>query len=71
MIRIVFGSIWAARARNSVPVMPGIRWSEITTATGWVLMISRPASPLVAVTMENSRRNVSSKMRRFSGSSST
>ncbi len=71
MIRIVFGSSVAVRARNSVPVMPGMRWSETTTATGLVLMISSPCSPLVAVKIVNSRRNVSSKMRRFSGSSST
>src|SRR5678816_1294321 len=34
-------------------------------------MISRPSSPLVAVKIVNSRRKVSSKIRRFSGSSST
>src|SRR5688572_6428249 len=34
-------------------------------------MISSPCSPLGAVKIVKSRRNVSSKMRRFSGSSST
>ena len=70
-MRIVFGSSSRARARNSTPVRPGIFWSESTTATGRRASSASPCSPPAAVSTEKSRLKPSSKMRRFSGSSST
>ena len=32
--RFAWGAIFSARARNSTPLMPGIRWSATSRATG-------------------------------------
>ena len=42
--RTVSGATSRHRARNSVPVIPGIRWSLITSATGSAASRSSAAS---------------------------
>ncbi len=44
MIRTVVGVSAKTRARNSTPVISGMRWSEITTATGPVFSSSSSPS---------------------------
>ena len=49
MIRTVFGWSLRVRRKNSVPFIPGMPWSDITTPTLWDASISSASRGLVAV----------------------